>query len=269
MITEQKMRFYLTYLAAGSLILLGGQNSGWAQENEGYNLEKPTLALDVNETLLWPPDDRMVDIIINTNVWDNRGTTTFNISAEVLSNEPEDDLEDDNTSIDWTNPVVDEETGAITLQLRAERSEEGNGRVYTIAVTATDLYNNSKTVFSNIFVPYEFAPYEFKESKTQAENTYTASSLTQQTYELLFLARKLSDLEYLIQAVLNARLALADKMEKLIGYPEEILAALRNRDKELEQKLKRLTIEHSAVKAQMEAYDKLKKPTKDSFKIGW
>lgn len=249
MITEQKNRIYLkiiflviAYLAVG-FFSLGAQNNGWAQENDDQ--EEPTLAPQINETLLWPPDDRMVDIIIETNVWDNSGTTTF--SVEVTSNEPEEDQEDDDTSIDWTDPVIEEETGVITLQLRAERSEEGNGRVYTIAITATDPSNNSKTVFSNIFVPYEI-----EELKTQADNTDTTSRVTiaqtsvQQDYYKI-----LSDLEMAIKRNQDDRLALAHQAQEAIGNPE-LLLALHKQDMELKKELRRLRMEYSALKAKLE-----------------
>jgi hypothetical protein len=56
---------------------------------------------------------------------------------------------------DWTQPVIDQATGAISLQLRAERSGSGNSRIYTILIKATDQSGDSSTADVNIVVPHE------------------------------------------------------------------------------------------------------------------
>ena len=96
----------------------------------------------------------MVDITIESNSADNSGLPPT-ITTAVTSNEPTEGLGDGDTSPDWTEPIVDQNTGIITLQLRAERSGTGNGRVYTITVTATDNSNNSSTANIEIIVPHD------------------------------------------------------------------------------------------------------------------
>ena len=56
---------------------------------------------------------------------------------------------------DWTEPVIDQDNGIITLQLRAERSGTGEGRIYTITITATDESGNSSQAQVNIIVPHD------------------------------------------------------------------------------------------------------------------
>lgn len=73
----------------------------------------------------------------------------------MTSNEPQDGLGDGDVSPDWTNPVVDQARGVITLQLRAERSGTGKGRIYTIQITARDASGNSSQSSVQIIVPHD------------------------------------------------------------------------------------------------------------------
>jgi len=114
----------------------------------------PRIAPDANKTILWPPNHKMVDISINANASDNSGLPVT-LSATVTSNEPVNGLGDGDMAPDWTSPVINQSTGVITLQLRAERSGSGNGREYTIAITATDSSGNSSTANSKIIVPHD------------------------------------------------------------------------------------------------------------------
>jgi hypothetical protein len=114
----------------------------------------PTLAPLPNTTILWPPNHKMVNIVINANAKDESGLPV-RLSAVVSSNEPQDGLGDGDTAPDWTDPVIDQANGIITLQLRAERSGSGNGREYTIAITATDNTGNSSTAAVVIIVPHD------------------------------------------------------------------------------------------------------------------
>ena len=96
----------------------------------------PTLAPAVAPGILWPPDHRMVDVAIDAHAADNGGTVS--LSAAIVSNEPQEGLGDGDTAQDWTDPVIDQATGRIAFRLRAERSGRGDGRTYTVIVTATD-----------------------------------------------------------------------------------------------------------------------------------
>jgi len=113
----------------------------------------PTLAPVPNKTILWPPNHKMVEISIEANATDNFGNVT--ISATISSNEPDDGLGDGDKAPDWTEPVIDQNNGIITFQLRAERSGLGNGRVYSIHIKATDESNNSSNAEVEIVVPHD------------------------------------------------------------------------------------------------------------------
>ena len=60
--------------------------------------------------------------------------------TSVASNEPV-------NGVDW---VI---TGDLTLNLRADRSNRGNGRIYTITVVCTDAAGNSATKTVTVTVP--------------------------------------------------------------------------------------------------------------------
>ncbi|MHC4842511.1 MAG: hypothetical protein ACYTEE_01785, partial [Planctomycetota bacterium] len=55
---------------------------------------------------------------------------------------------------DYYIDSVNDETGLIELRLRAERSGKGNGRIYSIVITATDESGNSSVAEVHVFVPH-------------------------------------------------------------------------------------------------------------------
>jgi hypothetical protein len=114
----------------------------------------PTLAPVSDKTILWPPNHKMVDVTIRANAADNTGGPV-SLEAVVASNEPQNGLGDGDLSPDWTNPIVDQARGIITLQLRAERSGAGNGRIYSIRITARDASRNSSQATVQIMVPHD------------------------------------------------------------------------------------------------------------------
>ena len=116
------------------------------------DITPPSISAVANTYELWPPDHRLVDIVIRVYTNDNSGLPVT-LTAVVRSNEPVNGRCDGNTSPDWTEPVIDQDTGIITLQLRAERSGCGDGRVYTITITAEDVSGNRASTDVLITVP--------------------------------------------------------------------------------------------------------------------
>ena len=114
----------------------------------------PALAPVPSTGILWPPDHRLVEIVIEANSSDLSGTRILSV-GEIASNEPQDGLGDGDTAPDWNAPEIDQVNGFINLELRAERSAKGEGRVYTIPITATDGAGNSTTVAVTIKVPHD------------------------------------------------------------------------------------------------------------------
>lgn len=114
----------------------------------------PTISATANKTILWPPNHEMVDIVIQANATDNSGGPVI-LSAAVKSNEPEEGLGDGDTPFDWTKAFIDQATGIITLQLRAERGGRGSGREYTVTVTATDGSENKSYTDVKVIVTHD------------------------------------------------------------------------------------------------------------------
>jgi len=107
----------------------------------------PTItSLTVDHAVLWPPNHKMIPIGVTANASDDNGSATCKISS-VTSNEPENGLGDGDTAPDY------EITGDLTVNLRAERSGNGIGRVYTATVSCSDAAGNTATKNVTVTVP--------------------------------------------------------------------------------------------------------------------
>ena len=127
--------------ASDSMVLTIGDNT------------PPVLTAKADRTVLWPPNHSMVGVSIAVSASDNSGAKP-RITAAVACNEPVDGTGDGATSSDWTAPVVDA-SGNVSLKLRAERAGTGDGRIYTVSVTATDAAGNATTVPVDVVVPHD------------------------------------------------------------------------------------------------------------------
>ena len=105
--------------------------------------------LTVTPNILWPPNHKMVPVSIELTVSDNCDVSTFGRIISVNSNESVNGLGDGDTDPDW------EITGDLTLNLRAERSGTGSGRVYTITVECTDAVGNKTIGTVTVTVPHD------------------------------------------------------------------------------------------------------------------
>jgi hypothetical protein len=95
---------------------------------------------------LWPNNHRMQEVTVTVNSNDNCPGNCEIIS--VVSNEPENGPGDGDTDPDY------EITGDNTVNLRAERSGTGTGRIYTITVRCTDGSGNSSTASTTVVVSH-------------------------------------------------------------------------------------------------------------------
>lgn len=94
------------------------------------------ITISAAPNVLWPPNHKMVPVTLNISVSDNCDPNPSVQIINVSCNEPEDGLGDGDTAPDW------EITGDLTVNLRAERSGKGTGRVYTIVVRCADQAGN-------------------------------------------------------------------------------------------------------------------------------
>jgi len=107
---------------------------------------------------LWPPNHKMIPVVVSASVSDycdpNPSVQIINVS----SNEPDNAKGDGNIAPDW------EVTGDLTVNLRAERSGKGTGRVYTITVRCSDSAENFSDRQVIVTVPHD------QGNKTQSNN---------------------------------------------------------------------------------------------------
>ena len=109
----------------------------------------PVIAATVSPSLLWPPNHKMVSVSVAAGVSDACDAAPSCQIISVSSNEPINGLGDGDTAPDW------QITGDLTVELRAERSGNGTGRIYTIAVQCTDASGNSSTKTVTVSVPHD------------------------------------------------------------------------------------------------------------------
>jgi N-acetylneuraminic acid mutarotase len=100
-------------------------------------------------TSLRPPNHKMVPVTIAVQVFDAVDASPVCEVVEVASNEPLNGNGDGNTDSDWE--IV---PGSLTVRLRAERSGDGNGRIYTITVRCRDASGNTSTASTSVSVPH-------------------------------------------------------------------------------------------------------------------
>ena len=103
-----------------------------------------------NPAVLWSPNHEMVGITVAVSISDVCDPNVGSSCAIVLveSNEPQNGLGDGDTDIDW------QITGPLTVDLRAERSGIGTGRLYTITAECRDASGNLATRSVQVNVPH-------------------------------------------------------------------------------------------------------------------
>lgn len=116
--------------------------------------QAPTLTPTASTTLLWPPNHKIVNVAINANATDNSGGQIV-LNVTVSSSELPDQAGDGTTIPDIVGPTIDQQTGVITVGLRSERSGSGNGRNYTIVITATDESGNTSQATIDVKAPHD------------------------------------------------------------------------------------------------------------------
>ena len=111
----------------------------------------PSLAVSTAASVLWPPNHQMENVGLSVSAFDNGGGAPA-IQVAVFSDEG--DLAPD--SGNFSPDARDIAPG--TLRLRSERSGGGDGRVYLIVVTATDVANNASRACVAVVVPQSQSP---------------------------------------------------------------------------------------------------------------
>ena len=113
------------------------------------NTPPAITSISVNPSVLWPPNHKMVPVSVSVSASDNCDSKPVCKITSVSSNEPENGLGDGDTAPDWKI------TGKLTANLRAERSGNGNGRIYTLTITCNDTAGNSSSKWVTVKVPHD------------------------------------------------------------------------------------------------------------------
>lgn len=127
-------------------------NAASAATTVNIDTTPPTVACSVNPTTLWPPNHKMVGVTAAVAVTDPlAGSAGFTLMS-ATSSEPDNGLGDGDTPHDIQG--FDLGVPDISGLLRAERSGNGTGRVYTLTYGGTDLAGNSATCSATVTVPH-------------------------------------------------------------------------------------------------------------------
>lgn len=127
-----------------------GNSSSDVQTINVEDTTAPTIdSVSASPDELWPPNHKMRPVEVSVDVQDACDQAPSCRITSVSSNEPDNGEGDGNTASDW------EVTGELSLELRAERSGGGNGRIYTIEVTCTDACDNSSEETVTVSVPHD------------------------------------------------------------------------------------------------------------------
>lgn len=104
-------------------------------------------SVSASPDVLWSPNHRMTPVSVSANVTDNCSGVTWSVTS-VGSDEPVNGTGDGDTAPDWSI------TGGHAVNLRSERAGTGDGRVYTITITARDGAGNRTTGTTQVSVPH-------------------------------------------------------------------------------------------------------------------
>ncbi len=146
---------------SGSIFPVGTTNVSCTATDGGGNVSACTFKVTVNDVegpvitsataspdVLWPPNHRMVPVVVAATATDNCGSAPICQITSVSSNEPVDGLGDGHFVPDWIL------TGGQTVSLRAERAGLGGGRLYSVTDTCTDGSGNSSSAIVGVQVPH-------------------------------------------------------------------------------------------------------------------
>ena len=105
----------------------------------------PSLSVSVTPDTLWSPNHKYNDVEASFTATSDVASITL---VSVTSNEPDEGPGDGDTANDIV--IVDNDT----IQLRAERSGTGDGRIYTITYQATNTCGATVTATATVTVPH-------------------------------------------------------------------------------------------------------------------
>jgi len=112
----------------------------------------PRAACDVTPRTIWPPNHKLIGVTAHVESSDFRSGLQSVILVRASSNEPDNGQGDGDTRDDIQGFAIG--TASFRGWLRAERSGNGSGRVYTLEYEATDLAGNRGRCAATVVVPH-------------------------------------------------------------------------------------------------------------------
>ncbi|MBD0382950.1 putative Ig domain-containing protein [Paenibacillus sedimenti] len=113
----------------------------------------PLLDVVLDKTVLWSPNHKLDTVTAQVYGSDSGSGIESIVLTSILSNEPDQGTSNE----DLPSDIQNTEYGTFdqTFSLRAERSELGSGRIYTITYTATDKVGNKTVKSVTVTVPHD------------------------------------------------------------------------------------------------------------------
>jgi len=102
------------------------------------------VSISAAPNVLWPPNKNMIPVLVTLDAIDNCDPSVAKRITQVTSNEPQ-----ELSTPDW------EITGALSVNLRADRLGKGHGRIYTIQVQCEDSSGNISYASVAVVVPHD------------------------------------------------------------------------------------------------------------------
>ena len=122
-----------------------GLSSSCQANVQVFDKTPPSLsAVSASPSSLWPPNKRMIGVALTVSAADGcTGNVSNTCRVVAISGD------DSATSADWRI------TGALTAELRADRTGQGSGRTYTLVVRCTDGSGNTADASASVVVPHD------------------------------------------------------------------------------------------------------------------
>jgi hypothetical protein len=113
----------------------------------------PRLKVTLLPSVLWPPNHKLQDVTATLQLSDDFDSTPKLVLLSISSDEPDSGLGD----ADLPNDIQGASLGTDdrSFSLRAERSDSGTGRTYTVRYRATDASGNSTVATAIVTVPHD------------------------------------------------------------------------------------------------------------------
>jgi hypothetical protein len=107
-------------------------------------------------TTLWPPNHKLRDVTTTVIVADGESGPAGFRMVSVAANEPGSGTGTDDVPVDVQDWQTD--TADVAGRLRAERANDGTGRVYTLTYEGRDVAGNTTSCGATVVVPHDAAP---------------------------------------------------------------------------------------------------------------